>query len=246
VHRQGFDVEAVGFDVSSGQLSIARERAASLLGRSAGPNRPKLQFVEHSLTDPLPWPNGHFHLALCNFAVLNHLPRKALPGAISELCRVASDRVIATLRALASPPTACIVGPEQVHELHEDCGRGQLSVVLKDGTRHVLTFNLYCADTLQALFRSRATILDLRAVDLFLSRFAPDANWTDVLVRRLAGRRAVVQRLKELEEPLCRLPGWVDHGTHVLIVARPLADARREVAKLRGANDAGAACIPIE
>ena len=111
-----------------------------------------------------------------------------------------------------------------MHELHEDCGRGRLAVFLKDGTRHVLTFNLYSADTLKALFASKASILDLRAVDLFLSRFAPDTNWTEVLVKRLAGRHEVMQRLKELEEPLCRLPGWVDHGTHVLIVARPLAD----------------------
>ena len=80
-HRQGFDIEAVGFDISGGQLGIARVRAATLLARWAGPNRPKLEFVEYSLSDPLPWPNGHFHVVLCNFAVLNHLPRAALPGA---------------------------------------------------------------------------------------------------------------------------------------------------------------------
>jgi hypothetical protein len=126
------------------------------------------------------------------------------------------------LRALASPPTACIVGTEQVRELHEDCGRGRLALVLKDGTRHVLTFNLYSAETLAALFAPHAAIVDLRAIDLFVSRFAPGANWTEILVNRLAGRQQVIERLKEMEEPLCRLPGWVDHGTHVLLVARPL------------------------
>jgi hypothetical protein len=30
-----------------------------------------------------------------------------------------------------------------------------------------------------------------------------------------------VNKLKEIEESLCRLPGWIDHGTHVLIVAQP-------------------------
>jgi SAM-dependent methyltransferase len=227
-HRQALDVEGVGFDISGGQLAIARERASSLLANSTGRSRPKLKFVEYSLTEPLPWPDGHFHMVLCNFAVLNHLPRAALPGAIGELCRVASDRVVATLRALASPPTACIVGPEQVYDLREDCARGELAVTLKDGTRHVLTFNLYSADTLRALFASEATILDLRAVDLFVSRFAPDARWTEVLVNRLAGRPEFVQRLKDLEEPLCRLPGWIDHGTHVLVAARPMANAAGE------------------
>jgi SAM-dependent methyltransferase len=177
--------------------------------------------VQHSLVDPLPWPNGHFDVVLCNFAVLNHLPRTALATAVAELCRVARHRVIATLRALASPPTACIVGTEQVRELREDCARGQLAVVLRDGSKHVLTFNLYSAETLKALFASEAQVIDLRAIDLILSRFAPDANWTEVLVNRLPGRRQVMERLKKLEEALCRLRGWIDHGTHVLIVAEP-------------------------
>jgi SAM-dependent methyltransferase len=219
--RQQLDVEAVGFDISSGQLDIARKRVAGLLSRYRAVGRPKVEFVQHSLADPLPWPKGHFHMVLCNFAVLNHLPRLALAPAIAELCRVSSHRVIATLRALASPPTACIIGTEQVRELREDCARGQLAVVLRDGSKHVLTFNLYSAETLKALFASEAQVVDLRAIDLFLSRFAPDANWTEVLVNRLPGRHQVMERLKELEEPLCRLPGWVDHGTHVLIVAEP-------------------------
>jgi SAM-dependent methyltransferase len=220
-HRQGLAVEAVGFDISAGQLDIARKRMAGLLSPCSDIGRPNIEFLQHSLLDPLPWPEGRFDIVLCNFAVLNHLPRTALATAISELCRVARHRVIATMRALASPPTACIVGTDQVRELHEDCGRGELAVVLKDGTRHLLTFNLYSADTLKALFVSSAAVLDLRAIDLFLSRFAPDANWTEILVNRLPGRREVMKRLKELEEPLCRLPGWVDHGTHVLIVAQP-------------------------
>src|SRR5262245_22820615 len=139
-HRQGLDVEGVGFDISSGQLDIARKCMAGPLSPCSDIARPRIEFLQHSLLDPLPWPEGHFDIVLCNFAVLNHLPRAALATAISELCRVARYRVIATLRALASPPTACIVGTDQVRELHEDCGRGELAVMLKDGTRHVLTF----------------------------------------------------------------------------------------------------------
>jgi SAM-dependent methyltransferase len=220
--RQGLGVEAVGFDISAGQLDIARKRAEWLSARLADGSGPKLELVQHDLVDPLPWPRRQFHIVLCNFAVLNHLARATLPTAIGELCRVASYRVIATARALASPPTACILGTDQVRELHEDCDRGRLSLVLKDGTRHVLTFNLYSADTLKALFAHHAAIADIRAIDLFVSRFAPDANWTGKLLTRLPGRQDVVRQLKELEEPLCRLPGWIDHGTHVLIVARPV------------------------
>jgi hypothetical protein len=33
--------------------------------------------------------------------------------------------------------------------------------------------------------------------------------------------------LKELEEPLCRQPGWIDHGTHILIIAKPNRSSTR-------------------
>jgi hypothetical protein len=74
---------------------------------------------------------------------------------------------------------------------------------------------------LKALIAPHATVVDLRAIDLFLNRFAPDAKWTGNLVNCLPGRQEVVNELKEIEESLCRLPGWIDCGTHVLIVAQP-------------------------
>jgi hypothetical protein len=145
----------------------------------------------------------------------------ALPRVVEDLCRVATYQVISTVRALASPPTGCIIGTEQVREYHQDCGRGELKLALKDGTEHVLTFNFYSAETLKTLFQPHATVVDLRAIDLFLSRFAPDANWTANLVNCLTGRQEVIRKLLEIEEALCRQDGWIDHGTHVLIVAQP-------------------------
>ena len=219
-HHVGIGVDAIGVDISEGQLKIARKQAESFAARH--PNgRWKLEFLTHDLADPLPWPDGHFHVVTCNYIVLNHLPKSALPRVAEELCRVASDRVIATVRALASPPTGCIIGSERVREYHQDCGRGELKLILKDGTEHLLTLNLYSAETLKALFAPHATVVDLRAIDIFVSRFAPDANWTGNLVNCLTGRQEVIRKLQETEEALCRQAGWVDHGTHVLIVAQP-------------------------
>jgi len=223
-HCLGLCIEAVGFDVAPGQLEIARKNAARIRPRHPR-DTSKIKFLRHDLGEPLPWTDGHFHLVLCNYVVLNHLPKSVLPRAIRELCRVGSFRVVATVRALAGPPTGCIIGLDQVRDYREDCNRGKLALVLKDGTEHVVTFNLYGATSLKALFASHAAIVDLRAIDLFVSRFAPDANWTGNLVNALPGRQDVVQKLKEIEETLCRLPGWIDHGTHVLIVADPNAKA---------------------
>ena len=220
-HRQGgFDIEAVGVDISKGQLEIAHTRVASSNPRDCA-QRCKITFLEHDLSDPLPWPDQHFHIVLCNYAVLNHLPRTALPRTIRDLCRVASHCVIVSVRALASPPTGCITGTEQMRDFRQDCGRGELKVLLKDGTEHRLTFNLYSAVTLRAMFAQHAAIADMRALDLFLSRFAADAKWTSNVIDALPGRAEVMGKLKELEERLCRLPAWLDHGTHILIVAEP-------------------------
>jgi len=222
--RLGLGVEAVGIDISKRQLDIARSRAVS--GTPHGPSHQcKIVFQEHDLSDPLPCADRHFHVVLCNYVVLNHLPKAALPRTVEDLCRVASHRVIVSVRALASPPTGCITGTEQIRECHQDCGRGELKVLLKDGSEHRMTFNLYAAETLRALFAPHSTITDVRALDLFFSRFAEDANWTSHVISTLPGRTEVMHKLKELEERLCRLPGWVDHGTHILIVAEPLHTA---------------------
>lgn len=178
---QGLGVEAIGVDISERQLAIARKQAENL-SEDHSSKEWKLEFSAHDLAEPLPWSDGYFHMVVCNYVVLNHLSKNSVPQVVAELCRVASDRVIATVRALASPPTGCIIGSEQVREYHQDCGRGELKLVLKDGTEHLLTFNLFSADALKALFAPSATIVDLRAIDLFVSRFAPDGNWTGDLV----------------------------------------------------------------
>src|SRR5262249_55921332 len=98
--RLNLAIDAIGFDIAEGQLEIARRGMAWATEASA---HTRVQFFTHTLADPLPWSDGEFHIVLCNYIVLNHLDRSALPAAIGELCRVANHRVIATLRAVASP-----------------------------------------------------------------------------------------------------------------------------------------------
>lgn len=214
----GLAVEGIGIDIADAQLAIARKDARIL----HADGKRTLTYLQHDLANPLPWPDREFHLVLCNYVVLNHLAPNVLPRAVRELCRVASRRIIATVRGLASPATGCITGTEKVRDYHQDCQRGELALVLEDGSEHRLTFNLFSAETLKALFAEHGEILELRAIDLFASRFAPDAKWTGHLVPGVVGRDEVMLKLRDIEETLCRLPGWIDHGTHVLIVAEPL------------------------
>jgi SAM-dependent methyltransferase len=224
-HRTGLGVAIVGFDISKTQLEKARQQAACLAVRRPNGASTSIEFLEQDLSQPLPWADGHFHVVLCNYAVLNHLTKRALPQAIAELCRVATHRVIATVRSVGSPASACIIGTEQVADYRHDPDRGQLALVLKDGSQHRLSFNVYPAQTLAQMFSEHGQLLECRALDLFLSRFAPDEKWTATVVANLPERPAVLHELKILEDVLCRAPGWVDHGTHVLLVAQPNAGA---------------------
>jgi hypothetical protein len=211
-------LHAVGFDISSGQLAVARHKAERFRARVADDGI-DLTFRRHDLCQRCPGATAIFTSCYAPTVVLNHLPKRALPRAIAELCRVSCLRVIATVQALAGPPTGCIIGLEQLGDYREDCSRGLLTLVLKDGSAHRLTFNLFSAEMLKTLFATGAGIVDLRPVDLFLSRFAPEAKWSSTLVNALPGREDVMRKLKEIEEQLWRQLGWVDHGTHILIVA---------------------------
>ena len=236
-HHVGLSLVLVGVDISKSQLDMARKHAAAFLGRCPNGAKPCLEFLEHDLAQTLPWTDGYFHIVLCNYTVLNHLAERMLQGAIAELCRVATDRVIATVRAVGSPPSACIIGMEQVREYRHYASRGQLALVLKDGSEHQLPFNMYSAHALEAFFAPHANIVDIRAMDLFVSRFAPDENWTASLIGSLPERPAVMQKLKEMEDNLCRLPGWIDHGTHILIVVQPRPAADGSQAELPAAHE---------
>ena len=109
---------------------------------------------------------------------------------------------------------------EHVREYCHDPSRSNLTFTLNDGSQYALPFKIYSAQALEGLFSPHADVLDVRAIDLFVSRFTADKNWTSSLLDGLPERPAVVEKLKEMEESLCRLPGWIDHGTHVLVVAK--------------------------
>ena len=217
----GLGITVIGIDISTTQLEIARNEARAHESATSRNLAATIEFQACDLSQPLPWSDRHFDLVLCNYTVLNHLADEALPAAINELCRVASGDVIATLRAIGSSPTACIIGMEHVRQYRQDNDNGALTVTLDDESMHQVPFKMYTAKALSAMFSPHAYIHELRAIDIFSGRFAADGNWNAPLLRNLSERSLVLEQLAKLEEDLCRQPGWIDHGTHVLIVARP-------------------------
>lgn len=74
--------ELHGFDISGHGLADAPEAIRPCLRR-------------HDIREPLPWPDGHFDLALC-LGVVHNLRLHELPGPLAELRRVSRRRYLMT------------------------------------------------------------------------------------------------------------------------------------------------------
>lgn len=103
----GKGLQVYGFDVSTGMVEVARQKAAAT-GLAA-----KVHFSVGDATDSSTWPDGHFDGAYANFNVLNHLPdlgefavalsEKLQPGAflvVTMMNRVCLSEVLGYLLQL--------------------------------------------------------------------------------------------------------------------------------------------------
>ena len=86
-----------------------------------------------------------------------------------------------------------------------------------DGRRIAFSFHLFTAPELRNYFASRFDIEDLRGLDLFHSRFMPDARWNPACS---TGDDELADELVRLEEAYVRRPGFIDHAAHLLLVGR--------------------------
>jgi hypothetical protein len=66
---------------------------------------------------------------------------------------------------------------------------------------------------------------DLQGLDLFHGRFAGDRRWNSP--GSITGAQ-FIDKFERLEELYCRDPEFVDHATHLLLVAAPRNQARAE------------------
>jgi SAM-dependent methyltransferase len=95
--------------------------------------------------------------------------------------------------------------------------RDRCEIEFCDGRHIVLSFHLFAASELRSYFTDHFDIEDLRGLDLFHNRFAPDSRWNPL---SLAVDNQLYDELERLEETYATSSGFVERATHLLLVAR--------------------------
>jgi hypothetical protein len=100
---------------------------------------------------------------------------------------------------------------------HLGLSRDRCEIEFCDGRQIVLSFHLFAALELRSYFLAHFDIEDLRGLDLFHNRFAPDPRWNPA---SLAVDNQFSNELERLEETYATSTGFMERATHLLLVAR--------------------------
>jgi SAM-dependent methyltransferase len=206
-------IEARGFDVAEAQVVRARQLAAEF---AAVPGV-RIAFEVGDVTRPFARPGEPADLTLCLYAVLNHVATLSLPAAMRELARATSGYFITTVRASGSPPTIFIDGIEHAVRFRQDHSQELFDVELDDGRRMTFPARLFTASELRAAISPHLRVEQIRGLDLFHGRFAPDARWNPACLDEGDRFRQV---LADLEQRYDTDPSFIDRAAHLLLVAR--------------------------
>jgi SAM-dependent methyltransferase len=207
------NITARGFDVARGQIQRARLLARNLSG-IPGIN---ITFDVADLIGELPEADASIDLTLCLYSVLSHLPVASLPKVSAEIARVTSGHVIATVRSVGSTPTILVDSIEKARRFRHDNGRDQFEIELCDGRHIELGFHLFTASELRGYFADLLDIEDLRGLDVFHNRFAPDPRWNPT---SLAIDDQFSDELERLEAVYATRAGFMERASHLLLTAR--------------------------
>jgi SAM-dependent methyltransferase len=218
VHRaslMGFTrITARGLDLAETQVKRARVLSRTLAHREGV----SLQFEARDILHRLPEADRSIDICLCLYAVLNHLDPKDIPGLFSEIARVTKGSLLATIRAIGSRPTIYVDSVKAARAYHQDNVRGRLGVEFQDGSQTCMPSHLLSAAQLRSLVQPALEIDELSGLDLFHGRFASDPDWNPAEVGRDA---RFAEALRALEQRFRRDATFVDHATHLLLIARP-------------------------
>lgn len=206
-------IQARGMDIAEAQVRRARARSRRF-------TRDGIEFCFETgdICAKLPEADSSVDLCLCLYGVLNHIPFGRIPSLFSEVARVTRGDFVATMRAKGSMPTICVDAIEEARWFWHDDRNNLLEAELQNGRRISLGFHLFGTDEVRALSPPCFETTELRGLDLFHCRFAADRRWNPSAARPSA---VFLQELDRLEELYCRDPEFVDHATHLLLIATP-------------------------
>jgi hypothetical protein len=92
----------------------------------------------------------------------------------------------------------------------------QFAIELCNGRHIELSFHLFSVSELRSYFAGLFDIEDLRGLDVFHNRFAPDSRWNP----DLALDHQFCDELDRLEEASAARSGFMERAAHPLLVAR--------------------------
>jgi SAM-dependent methyltransferase len=240
-HSLGFTtITARGFDIARAQIQRA-QLLASDLTKLPGVD---LTFDVADLTIELPEADASVDLTLCLYSVLSHLPVASLPKISAEIARVTSGHFITTVRSVGSTPTISVDSIEKARRFQHDNSRDRCEIELCDGRHIIFNFHLFTASELRSYFGDHFDIENLRGLDLFHNRFAPDPRWNPA---SLAVDNQFCNKLAKLEEAYATSPGFMERATHLLLVARHRQIAARNEPEPNSGTDISfpAACTRL-
>jgi SAM-dependent methyltransferase len=216
-------ITARGFDVSCGQIEIARALARDLASMPGV----ELRFEVSDLESRMPEADASIDITVCLYSVLSHLRVTSLPGVAKELGRVTRGHFVSTVRAVGSTPTIFVDSLDKVRQFRHDHSQDRCDVELADGQRLSLRSHLFTARELKSCLSQHFDVEDLCGLDLFHTRFAPDHRWNPPC-NELS--RPIEADLEGLEEIYMRRDQFMDRATHLLFVGRasrlPAGDKR--------------------
>jgi SAM-dependent methyltransferase len=213
--KMGFTrITARGVDLGGTQVRRARVLSQDLASRAGV----TLRFEVGDIRKAIPEPDGAVDLRLCLYGVLNHLPAEDVSTVFSEIARVTRGTFLATVRAIGSTPTIYVDSVKAAKAYHQDNVHGRLHVEFQNGSHASFPSRLFSAAEIRALAAPTLELEELSGLDLFHKRFSTDPDWNPADAMPDAN---FLCALRALEHRFRRNPTFLDHATHLLLIARP-------------------------
>jgi len=202
---------AHGVDIADGQVKRAEEACRHLSSQI------ELTFEVRDIREQFREADQSVDLCLCLYGVLNHVAPGDFAAVLGEVARVTSGTFISTVRTIGSTPTIYVDSIEAARRFRQDHRLDRLDVELANGRHMSFTSHLFGTAELVGLVSQHLTVQDVCGLDIFHGRFSTDPRWNPP---NAISSHFFERELTRLEQVFCREPEFIDHATHLLLVAK--------------------------